>query len=59
MHYLETRSGLLAAHAIDLITHYRPGWPQPYEIDYHVGREARTTYATAEDVEAFLEEQST
>jgi hypothetical protein len=55
--YLETRSGSLADHAVDLITSYRLGTDRAYEVDYHVGSEARTTYATAQDVKAYMEAQ--
>lgn len=52
--YLETRSGKLFASAIVLITPYRGG-DRAFEIDYKHGDEPKTTYATAEAVEEFLE----
>ena len=57
--YLETRSGKLFASAIVLITPHRAGTDRAFEIDYKHGSEPKTTYATADAVEDFLEEHST
>lgn len=54
--YLETRSGKLFASAIVLITPHRPGTEVAFEIDYKHAGEPKTTYATAEAVEEFLDE---
>jgi hypothetical protein len=57
MLFLETRSGLLAANAIVLIGGLcvRPTGNY-FEIDYNHGQEARSTIASEEDVQDFLDE---
>jgi hypothetical protein len=56
MLFLNTRSGLIAERAIDLIESLciRPTG-NFHRIEYHVGNEARETRATEEAVQDFLE----
>jgi hypothetical protein len=57
--FLQTKSGLLNANAIVRIGPVRV-WDKKandHEIDYRHGQEARTTSATAVDVQTFLEAQ--
>lgn len=55
MQYLNTRSGLLAEHAIVLIEslNVRPTG-NFHRVTYHVGNEPRETTATEKDVQDFL-----
>jgi hypothetical protein len=54
MLFLETRSGSIAANSIDAISavHIR-ATGNFHEIDFHVGREPRLTFATEAAVAAF------
>ena len=57
MKYLNTRSGLLAECAIDLIESLseRPSGESYHRITYHVGNDPRETTASEIDVLDFLE----
>lgn len=59
MIYLETRSGLIAEHAIDIISdvmHRSTG--DVHEVEYHVGGEPRATYASADAVANYWRRQA-
>jgi len=50
--FLQTRSGLLAAHAITMIGPVK--WGREHEIDYASGSEPHSTVASREAVDDFL-----